>query len=84
MITRTVYIIDRAANLLSCVRCSSWGHFKSGVSAEVLAEVADAMVDLGLRDAGCECRPVISPFALPSLRHSNSAPHLPVGAETGV
>ena len=34
---------------------NSWGHFKSGVSAGLLAEVADAMVSLGLRDAGCEC-----------------------------
>eukprot|EP01048_Picozoa_sp_COSAG05_P026004 COSAG05_NODE_6886_length_887_cov_1.166244_2_plen_135_part_01 len=31
---------------------NSWGHFKSGVSAELLSEVADAMVSLGLRDAG--------------------------------
>jgi hypothetical protein len=33
---------------------NSWGHFKSGVSAELLGEVADALVSLGLRDAGCE------------------------------
>ena len=33
---------------------NSWGHFKGGVSAELLAEVADAMVALGLRDVGCE------------------------------
>ena len=31
-----------------------WGHFKSGVSAVLLAEVADSMVSLGLRDAGYE------------------------------
>lgn len=39
---------------------NSWGHFKSGVSAGLLAEVADAMVSLGLRDAGCECGTTLS------------------------
>ena len=31
---------------------NSWGHFRGGVSADVLRRQADAMVRLGLRDAG--------------------------------
>ena len=31
---------------------NSWGHFRGGVSAQVLRDQADAMVALGLRDAG--------------------------------
>ncbi len=49
---RMAYGLDNGVARTPPMGWNSWGHFKSGVSAELLAEVAEAMISLGLRDAG--------------------------------
>ena len=50
--TEQAAALDNGAAKRPPMGWNSWGHFKGGVSAQVLRDQADAMIELGLHDAG--------------------------------
>jgi hypothetical protein len=62
---------------------NSWNQFHCGVSADLVMEFADAMVDSGMRDAGYEYVNIDDCWLVPSVRRTDGSSQQRTSTRTG-